>query len=118
MKKTPLHISAGAIGSVLLVGLTFVGLVTMFGDNIKALFGMSADGLAGDTMVERPAYPSQGKLEKKKLHHFAAGPSFAYAPPRADHAHRRGRAEHLRHRRRHRFVYLGKAHGAREPRAA
>ncbi|MDP2271610.1 MAG: von Willebrand factor type A domain-containing protein [Archangium sp.] len=72
MKKTPFHISAGAVGSVLLAGLVFVGLVTAFGDNIKALFGMSADGLAGDTLVERRSNASRGKLEKKRLQNFAS----------------------------------------------
>lgn len=80
MKKLPFHVSAGAIGSVLLVGLTFVGLVTLFGDNIKAVFGMSADGLSGDTLVERRSSRYQARLEKKKLVNFA-GTNFDYLPP-------------------------------------
>jgi Ca-activated chloride channel family protein len=47
-------------------------VVTLFGDNIKALFGMSADGLAGETSVSR-------RLERKKLVTFAA-PQVARLP--------------------------------------
>lgn len=85
MKKLPFHISAGAVGGVAVLGLSAVFFVTLFGDNIKALFGMSADSLAGDTLVQRrtSSYP---KLEKKRLTNFATenggydAPS-VYVPP-------------------------------------
>ena len=82
MKKTPFHVSAGFFASLGLVGLTFVGLTTLFGDNLKALMGMSADGLAGDTQVEKRTSRSLGKLERKKLTDFwvAAAPSLEPAP--------------------------------------
>ena len=79
MKKTPFHVSAGFFASLGLVGLTFVGLLTLFGDNIKALFGMSAECLAGDTQVEKRPSPSNGKLERKKLTDFGAAAA-AYLP--------------------------------------
>lgn len=58
-----------------------VGLITFFGDNIKALFGMSADGLAGDTLVERRTWKSLGKLERKKLTDFARENSYVEPAP-------------------------------------
>ena len=51
---------------VALIAIAAIGVITLFGDNIKALFGMSADALAGDTTVEKRTSKSQGKLEKKK----------------------------------------------------
>ncbi len=56
---------------VALIAIAAIGVITLFGDNIKALFGMSADALAGDTQVEKRTSKSQGKLEKKKLTDFA-----------------------------------------------
>jgi Flp pilus assembly pilin Flp len=56
---------------VALIAIAAIGVITLFGDNIKALFGMSADALAGDTTVEKRTSKSQGKLEKKKLTDFA-----------------------------------------------
>jgi len=52
-----------------------VAVLTLFGDNLKALFGMSADSLSGDTQVERRTSKSSGKLEYKKLTNFAGGGS-------------------------------------------
>ena len=54
-------------------------LINVFADSIKALFGLSADGLAGSTEVERRTSKSLGKLEKKKLDGFAR--ENAYAQP-------------------------------------
>ena len=56
---------------VALIAIAAIGVITLFGDNIKALFGMAVDGLAGDTQVEKRTSKSQGKLEKKKLTDFA-----------------------------------------------
>ena len=56
---------------VALIAIAAIGVITLFGDNIKALFGMSADALAGETQVEKRTTKSQGKLEKKKLTDFA-----------------------------------------------
>ena len=55
------------------------GVITIFGDNIKALFGMSADCMSGDTLVELRTSKSLGKLEKKKVDGFA--PENVYAAP-------------------------------------
>jgi hypothetical protein len=37
---------------VFLVGIGGIALVTLFGDNIRALFGSSAESLAGDPLVK------------------------------------------------------------------
>ncbi|MBL8911963.1 MAG: von Willebrand factor type A domain-containing protein [Archangium sp.] len=59
------------IASTLVTVVLGLWLVTIFGDNIKALFGMSADGLAGDTLVaRRTSKTRQGGLEKKTLQYF------------------------------------------------
>ncbi|MFO0600153.1 MAG: hypothetical protein U0228_32895 [Myxococcaceae bacterium] len=56
---------------VALIAIAAIGVITLFGDNIKALFGMSADALAGDTAVKkRTSKSKQGGLEKKTLENF------------------------------------------------
>ncbi|MFZ5439295.1 MAG: vWA domain-containing protein [Myxococcota bacterium] len=64
------------LAAVVVVMMAVVGAVGTFGDNLKALFGMSADCLAGDTVVARRT----GKLERKKLTSFAVDDG-AYAAP-------------------------------------
>jgi Flp pilus assembly pilin Flp len=56
---------------VALIAIAAIGVITLFGDNIKALFGMASDSVAGDTTVEKRTTKSAGKLEKKKLTDFA-----------------------------------------------
>ena len=56
---------------VALIAISAIGVITLFGDNIKALFGMSADALAGETQVEKRTSRSQGKLERRTLTSFA-----------------------------------------------
>lgn len=56
---------------VALIAIAAIGVITLFGDNIKALFGMSADALAGDVSVEKRTSKSKEALEKKKLTNFA-----------------------------------------------
>ncbi len=57
---------------VALIAIAAIGVITLFGDNIRALFGMSADALAGDTDVKKRTASSKGDaLEKKKLSNFA-----------------------------------------------
>ena len=76
---------------MVVISLASLGVLTLFGDNIKALFGMSADALSGDSVVERRTSSAQGKLEKKKLTNFAAGTyaSAAYVAARARGRHPR-----------------------------
>lgn len=56
---------------VALIAIAAIGVITLFGDNIKALFGMSADALAGETQVEKRTTKSKSELEKKQLSDFA-----------------------------------------------
>jgi Flp pilus assembly pilin Flp len=55
---------------VALIAIAAIGVVTLFGDNIKALFGGSADALAGNTDVKNRGSQSKTSLEKKGLKDF------------------------------------------------
>lgn len=56
---------------VALIAIAAIGVITLFGDNIKALFGMSADALAGSTTMSKRTVSSRGSaLEKKGLSNF------------------------------------------------
>jgi Flp pilus assembly pilin Flp len=56
---------------VALIAIAAVGVITLFGNNIRALFGMSADVLAGETDLDNRALTSDpDKIEKKKLKNF------------------------------------------------
>jgi Flp pilus assembly pilin Flp len=56
---------------VALIAIAAIGVITLFGDNIRNLFGMSADALAGDTSVAKRTTKSKGDaLEKKKMSNF------------------------------------------------
>jgi Flp pilus assembly pilin Flp len=55
---------------VALIAIAAIGVVTMFGNNIRALFGMSTDALSGDSNVTMRAKESDQSLEKKNLKEF------------------------------------------------
>jgi Flp pilus assembly pilin Flp len=56
---------------VALIAIAAIGVITLFGDNIRALFGMSSNALAGETDVAKRTQNSKGDaLEKKKLSNF------------------------------------------------
>lgn len=60
-----------------LIAIAAIGVITLFGDNIKAIFGASADALAGQTEVEKRTQESkQGGLEKKGLKDFSKNNSY------------------------------------------
>jgi pilus assembly protein Flp/PilA len=62
---------------VALIAIAAIGVITLFGDNIKALFGMSADALAGDTQVSaRTKQSSRDAIEKKGMKNFAENNSY------------------------------------------
>jgi Flp pilus assembly pilin Flp len=53
---------------VSLIAIAAIGIVTLFGDNVRALFGMASNALAGETDVKNRTKVSKGDaLEKKKL---------------------------------------------------
>ena len=58
---------------VALIAIAAIGIITLFGDNIRRLFGMSADALAGESNVAQ-ANTSQGSqnanLTKKTMKNF------------------------------------------------
>lgn len=51
---------------VALVAIAAIGVVTLFGDNIRALFGASADALHGETNVKAKTQKTSQKLLKTK----------------------------------------------------
>lgn len=52
---------------VALIAIAAVGVITLFGDNVRALFGMSINTLAGETSVAKRTNVSKVELEKKSL---------------------------------------------------
>ena len=52
-------------------------VIEFFGDNLRALCGMSADSLAGDG----PVTARRDSLMKKSLSNFGGGPGISFAPP-------------------------------------
>ena len=56
---------------VALIAIAAIGVITLFGDNIKALFGMSSDALSGQTNVQQRTRQSrQGAIEHKTMSSF------------------------------------------------
>src|SRR5438552_3902962 len=58
---------------VALIAIAAIGIITLFGDNIRRLFGMSADALAGDDGITNRNTPGAGadaKLNKKTMKNF------------------------------------------------
>ena len=63
---------------VALIAIAAIGVITLFGDNIRALFGMSANALAGETSVTKRTHASKDELEKKALKNFGENNSAGY----------------------------------------
>jgi pilus assembly protein Flp/PilA len=63
---------------VALVAIAAIGIISLFGDNIRNLFGASADSLAGDEVDNRGAASNSG-LTDKDMSNFAMQNS-AYDP--------------------------------------
>jgi Flp pilus assembly pilin Flp len=56
---------------VALIAIAAIGVITLFGDNIRKLFGMSADALAGeDTVRNRAEKSTRDVIEKKAMKNF------------------------------------------------
>jgi Flp pilus assembly pilin Flp len=55
---------------VALIAIAAIGVVTLFGDNIRKLFGASADALAGNASVTSGAANRVSSLEGKNLNTF------------------------------------------------
>lgn len=63
---------------IALVGIATIGIVTLFGDNVRRLFGASADSLGGDTDIANPATIG-GVPTEKDMSNFATQ-NTAYDP--------------------------------------
>jgi pilus assembly protein Flp/PilA len=55
---------------VALIAIAAIGVITIFGDNIRRLFGVSADALAGETAVSNRGIKSNSAIEKKSIKTF------------------------------------------------
>lgn len=55
---------------VALIAIGTIGVITVFGNNIRALFGASAQALAGETNVDVETQTDVGSIEKN-LEDFA-----------------------------------------------
>jgi hypothetical protein len=65
---------------VALIAIATMGVITLFGDNIRRLFGASADALGGDTDLANPnTFQADAALTEKNMTNFAAQSS-AYDP--------------------------------------
>ena len=56
---------------VALIAISAIGVITQFGDNIKALFGMAIDATSGQTSVEARTKKSNTKMEHATMSSFA-----------------------------------------------
>lgn len=55
---------------VALIAIAAIGVITLFGDNIRKLFGGSADALAGNTSVTNRGQSSNNNIENKSMKSF------------------------------------------------
>ena len=55
---------------VALVAIAAIGVITLFGNDLRRLFGQSADALAGNANVSNDAEGRKRELEDKKLENF------------------------------------------------
>jgi Flp pilus assembly pilin Flp len=64
---------------VALIAIAAIGIITLFGDNIRNLFGASADSLGGDDDIANRGTQSNAGLTDKNMSNFAMQNS-AYDP--------------------------------------
>ena len=66
---------------VALIAIAAIGIITLFGDNIRRLFGMSADALAGDDNIQQRNTSGAGNdqnLTKKTMRNFGQNNTSQY----------------------------------------
>ena len=56
---------------VALIAVATIGIITLFGDNIRRLFGNSSDTLAGDEIVGYNQNKANAQLTQKGMSNFA-----------------------------------------------
>ena len=59
--------------TIALIAIATIGIVTLFGDNLRKLFSASSDSLAGNANVANPGAKRSAALQQKTLNTFAAG---------------------------------------------
>jgi Flp pilus assembly pilin Flp len=55
---------------VALIAIAAIGIITLFGNNIRKLFGASAEALAGNESVQNTGGTATEQLERKSLTNF------------------------------------------------
>ncbi len=55
---------------VALIAIAAIGIITLFGNNIRRLFGASAEALAGAETVENTGQTADTQLQRKSLSNF------------------------------------------------
>jgi Flp pilus assembly pilin Flp len=55
---------------VALIAIAAIGVITLFGDNIRRLFGKSANALAGSSSIANDLGKSTTAIEKKQMKSF------------------------------------------------
>jgi Flp pilus assembly pilin Flp len=55
---------------VALIAIAAIGIITLFGNNIRKLFGASAEALAGAETVENTGQTADTQLQRKSLSNF------------------------------------------------
>ena len=55
---------------VALIAIAAIGIITLFGNNIRKLFGASAQALAGNETVVNQGQTANTQLERKSLSNF------------------------------------------------
>jgi pilus assembly protein Flp/PilA len=55
---------------VALIAIAAIGVITLFGDNIRKLFGSSAAALSGESQVQNEGVKSNERLNNKNMKNF------------------------------------------------
>lgn len=62
---------------VALIAIAAIGIITLFGDNIRKLFGASAQSLAGEAQVQNPGDKNEHpELRQKQMSNFGLNNSY------------------------------------------
>ena len=56
---------------VALIAIAAIGVITLFGDNVRKLFGASASALAGNDSVDPGTQETRQELHNKNIKNFA-----------------------------------------------
>ena len=64
---------------VALIAIATIGVITVFGDNLRNLFGESSDALAGDDDIDNRGQHTPQSVTEKNMKNFA-GQAKAYNP--------------------------------------